>query len=721
MKKVCICCVLSLIAFRGFADEGMWLPLLLGEQVYGDMVKKGLKLTKEQLFSINKASLKDAVVLFGGNGSGAFVSSQGLIFTNYQYGYGAINASGAIDQHLLQDGFYARSRQEEMAAKGLYVECLLRIEDVSKELEDSVKGLSGNDRSAKLKFSMEVISRRHSDPLTSVTARISALFNGNQFLIFVYQHFNDIRLVAAPPESIGRFGGEIDSWNWPRFTGSFSVFRAYAGKNGQPSDYAMDNVPMQSKSFLPVSLKGLKEGDFAMIFGYPGNTNRYESSFGVKQKMDIENPSLIGLRTVRMNIMIAEMKKDPSIKLQLDSSYHILAGSIGFYTGESKELSKNDIYNQKKSNEVVFQKWADDQPAFENVLSDWSKVYDDWRPYSKHRLYLDEGILSSPLIAFAVSLLQVENALVKQGGGNIKKAIDAATEARSRFLKQENKISDQNIISAFTKMFYMDIDKNQRPIGFYEGLKGSFGDLNDENTYKKYVSSIFSNTMIFDDSKWFAFVSNPDANILQEDAAYKYATTFLRNWQGKYLPYYRQFILKNDELGKLFLKGLFQLEPKKIHYPDADSTMRVTYGNVRSYNPRESVHFDCMSTMKGVLEKYVPGDDAFDLPPKFVDLAKKRDFGPYADKQKNDIVVSFITTNDITDGNGGSPVLNASGELVGLALSGNFEAQSQKINFNATYSRTVCVDIRYVLWCIDKLGGAGNLISELRLIKPAAQ
>jgi len=720
-RKILLTIVLSAIFLRGFADEGMWLPLLLGEQVYNDMVKKGLKLTREQLYSINKASIKDAIIMFGRGCTGEIVSNEGLIFTNHHCGYETIAASSSIEHNYLHDGFYARSKQEEIPARGLYVDFLLKIEDVTREVEDSVKGLSGTDRETRLRAVLTAINARYSDSTKSITGKISPLFKGNQFLIFVYQRYSDIRLVGAPPESVGKFGGDTDNWEWPRHTGDFSIFRVYMNKNGQPCDYSPDDVPLKPKYYLPVSLKGLKDGDYAMIYGYPGSTNRYETSYGVKQKIDIDNPTLVKLRDMRLKYMFEEMKKDPAIKLQLASNYAMIANYWKFFDGETKQLLKYDIYGQKKSQEAAFQKWADDKPEFDHLFTDWAKAYDTWRPYSKHRVYLSEGIFGSPLIVFAASLQQVEYALVKPGGGDIKKALQAADEARKNFLKDENKPSDQHILAAVTQSFYKDIDKSQHPIGFYEGLKGIYGNLQDDQTYQKYATSVFANTMIFDDARWKAFITTPDANTLQEDPAYKHASAFLKNWQGKYLSFYQQFVTSNNESGRIYLKGIMQMDPRKIRYPDATFTMRVSYGNVKSYNPRDAVHYDYVTTLKGVLEKYVPGDYEFDLPAKLVDLAKKKDFGQYVDRQRNDIVVGFITTNDITGGNSGSPVLNANGELIGLAFDGNYEALSHKIAFDAQYNRTICVDIRYVLWCIDKLGGAPNIISELKLVREGAQ
>ncbi|MBS1947321.1 MAG: S46 family peptidase [Bacteroidetes bacterium] len=721
MKKIFIAIVLLVFGFRTFADEGMWLPLLLGEQVYSNMVKKGLKLTKEQLYSINKASIKDAVIIFGGGCTGEIVSSEGLIFTNHHCGYEAIAAASSIQHNYLHDGFYAKSKQEEIPAQGLYADFLLKIEDVTKEVEDSAKELSGAERAAKVQAAVTAINTRYSDETKSIIAKVSALFKGNQFLVFVYQRYNDIRLVGAPPESVGKFGGDTDNWEWPRHTGDFSIFRVYMSKEGKPSNYSPDDVPLKPKYYLPVSIKGFKDGDYAMIYGYPGGTNRYETSYGVKQKIDIDNPSLVTLRDVRLKFMFGQMKKDPAVKLQLAPEYANVANYWKFYDGESKQLIKYHIYDQKKNEEEKFREWAKGKPGFENIFPEWAKAYDTWRPYSKHRVYLIEGIFGSPLIDFAAALQQAEMALVKQGGGDIKKVMEELNAERKKFLESENKISDEEIVAATTMMFYNDIDKNQHPIGFYESLKGSFGNLKEESTYKKYAAALFGSTMIFDDAKWNAFNANPDAAVLQSDPAFAHAMAFLKNWQGKYFSFYKQFVTDNNELGRLYMKGIMQMDPKKTRYPDATFTMRVSYGNVKSYSPLDAVHYDYACTMKGVLEKYVPGDYEFDLPAKLIELANKKDFGQYLDKQKNDLVVTFITTNDITGGNSGSPVLNANGELIGLAFDGNYEALSHKIAYDAMYNRTICVDIRYVLWCIDKLGGAPNIINELKLVKPTAK
>ncbi len=717
MKKFLVTIVLLVLLLQVRADEGMWLPSLLGEKVYADMVKKGLKLTKEQLYSINKSSLKDAIIIFGGGCTGEIVSSEGLIFTNHHCGYDAIASASTVDHNYLKDGFFAKSKAEEIRTN-LSVQFLVRIEDVTSQIVDQVKGLMGKERNDKVQQLYNEIIKKATEG-TTYEARISPMFKGNQYLMFVYQRYKDIRFVGTPPESIGKFGGDTDNWEWPRHTGDFSVFRVYMSKDGKAADYSADNVPLKPKHFLPVSIKGLKDGDFTMILGYPGSTNRYETSYGVKLKTDIENPAIVNLRDARLKFMFDEMKKSEATKLQLASSYAGIANYWKFFDGERKQLLKYDVYGQKQKDETAFMAWAKGKPEYENLFSDWEKAYNEWRPYAKHRLYINEGILGSPLAAYASSLIQLENALVKQGStaADVQKAINAAKNARAAFLEDENKPSDMNILAATCMMFYNDIDKDQQPTQFYTTLKNQYGDLKEENTYKTWAKAVFANTMIFDDAKWNAFCEKPDATVLQADPAFAYASAFVKNWTGKYQPLYTSFMLKNNDLGRAYLKAVLEKNKGKDMYPDATFTMRLSYGQVKNYRPRDAVFYDNVCTLKGVMEKYVPGDYEFDLPKSLIDAYKAKNFGQYMDPVKKDIVVTFITTNDITGGNSGSPVINGKGELVGLAFDGNYEALSHKIAFDKDLNRTICVDVRYVLWCIDVLGGAKNIINELKLVK----
>ncbi|MEO6539986.1 MAG: S46 family peptidase [Ferruginibacter sp.] len=720
MKKIIIMAVLALSLFRAQAEEGMWLPMLLGQQVYNDMVKKGLKLTKEQLYSINKSSLKDAIIIFGGGCTGEIVSSQGLIFTNHHCGYSAISGASTLEHNYLRDGFYAYNKDQEIKST-LTVQFLDRIIDVTKEVEDQLKGLTYADRLKKIADIYKAITDKVADKENELAGRIYSMFKGNQHIMYVYKTYRDIRLVGAPPESVGKFGGDTDNWEWPRHTGDFSVFRVYTSKDGKPVSYSADNVPLKPKYFLPVSIKGFKDGDFAMIYGYPGGTTRYETSYGIKLKNEIDNPALVGLRDARLKYMHEQMIKDPAVKLKLADNYAGVANYWKFFDGETKQLIKYKVYDQKQAYENKFTTWAKGKPEYENVMADYAKNYAAWTPYSKMRQYLNEGILGSPLAGMASRLISLEDKLIKSNTpkAELNKALEAATAARAAFKESEDLPSDEKIVALTAMMFYQDVDKSQHPIGFYEGMKASWGSLESDVTFKNWAHEVFTKTMLLDDGKWKAFTDNPTAVALQEDPAFAYASAFLKNYTGKYASLRTDFLNKDAELGRAYMKGIMEMNPAaaKMMYPDANFSMRVSYGSVKSYRPRDAVFYDYVTTSKGVLEKYKAGDYEFDLPAKQIELLKKRDFGQYIDKRTNDLVVGFITTNDITGGNSGSPVIDGSGNLIGLAFDGNYEALSHKIAFDKDLNRTINVDVRYVLWCIDKLGGAKNIIDELKLVR----
>jgi Peptidase S46 len=718
MKKFMLSLVLFASILQARADEGMWLPMLLGQQVYNDMVKKGLKLTKEQLYAVNKSSLKDAIIIFGGGCTGEIVSNKGLIFTNHHCGYDAIASASTVENNHLKNGFYAMNMSQEIKSK-LTVQFLDKIVDVTKEVEDAVKGLSWADRTQKMPEVYKGITDKVLDKDNGLAGRIYSMFKGNQYLMYVYKTYRDVRLVGTPPESIGKFGGDTDNWEWPRHTGDFSIFRVYADKNGKPADFNSTNVPLVPKAFLPVSIKGIKDNDYAMIYGYPGGTNRYESSYGVKLKTDIENPSLVGLRDMRLKNMYEQMIKDPAVKLKLASNYAGVANYWKFFDGETKQLKKFKTYEQKQAYELGFTNWAKGKPEYENIMADYESNYKSWTPFSKQRQYLNEGVYGSPLASLAASLQLLESALDKAIPEDIKKATELVERNRKAYLEAANTTSDEKIVAATAMMFYNDVDKSQHPTGFYEALKVSHGDLAEESTYKKWAKDMFAKTMLLDDAKWNAFVANPTKDLLLADPAFNYAAAFAKNYNEKYAAKYTAFVNKNNELGRAYLKGIMEKDPAAAAkmYPDANFSMRVSYGNVKSYKPKDGLQCDFLTVSKGLLEKYVEGDYEFDLPTKQVELLKKKDFGQYIDKARNDLPVGFITTNDITGGNSGSPVIDGNGNLIGLAFDGNYEALSHKIAFDKDLNRTICLDVRYLLWCVDKLGGAKNIIDELKLVR----
>jgi hypothetical protein len=720
MKKLALTLIIFSFLFQPIAkaDEGMWLPMLLGEQVYADMVKKGLKVSKEQLYSMNQACIKDAIIIFGGGCTGEIVSKEGLIFTNHHCGYGAIAAASSVDHNYLRDGFWSKSKSEEIYAPGVHAQFLMKIVDVTDKVNEKIKDIPAAELTQKLPGVLAEMASKETEGST-YEGRIASMFKANQFLLFVYERYKDVRLVGTPPESIGKFGGDTDNWEWPRHTGDFSIFRVYTNKEGKAADYAADNIPLKAKYSLPVSIKGVKDGDYTMIWGYPGGTNRYETSYGVKLKTDIENPSLVDLRDQRLKFMLEEMKKDPAVKIQLASSYAGIANYWKFFDGESKQLLKFKTYEEKQADETAFLAWAKGKAEYENLFKDYDKMYAAWRPYSKQRVYMREGIFGSPLVSFASSLQKLDATLSKKEvtKEEVNKVTNDAKAARDKFIKSENAVSDKNILSFVVKAFYNDIDAAQHPVGFYEMIKSKFGDLKSNATYDAFANYVFTSTTILDNAKWDAMMANPDTAMLHKDPAFMIANSFIENFNSKYSSLYNDFNTQNFVLGKLYLKGILEMNKGKKMYPDANFTMRVSFGNVKSYSPKDAVKYSHICTLSGILEKYKPGDYEFDAPTKLIELAKAKDYGQYADAGAKDVVVSFISSNDITGGNSGSPVINANGELIGLAFDGNYEALSHKIKFDKDLNRTINLDVRYLLWVVDKFGGASNIIAELDLRK----
>lgn len=720
MKRFLVFILALNFAFKPVAkaDEGMWLPMLLGEQVYADMVKKGLKVTKEQLYSMNQASIKDAIIIFGGGCTGEIVSKEGLIFTNHHCGYNAIAAASSVEHNYLKDGFWAKTKQEEIYAPGVHAQFLIKIVDVTDKVNEKIKDLKALELTQKIGGILNEIATKETEG-TGYEGRVSSMFKGNQFLLFVYERYKDVRLVGTPSESIGKFGGDTDNWEWPRHTGDFSIFRVYMSKDGKAADFAADNVPYKAKYSLPVSIKGVKDGDYAMIYGYPGGTNRYETSFGVKLKTDIENPSLVSLRDQRLKFMYEEMIKDPAVKLKLAGYYAGVANYWKFFDGESKQLLKFKTFEEKQANEAAFVAWAKGKPEYDNLFENYAKAYDAWRPYAKQRVYLNEGIMGSPLIAFAANLQKLDATLSKKDASKeeITKLSETLKKIWTNFNNSEDVTSDKKILAYVTESFYNNVDATQHPKGFYSWMNTKFGELKNKQCYTLFADHVFNNTMLLDSKKWEAFIANPDTATLHKDAAFMVANTFNSNFASNYAKYFTEFNAQNNYLGRTYLKGVLEMNKGKKMYPDANFTMRVSFGNVKSYVPRDGVKYSHITTLSGIMEKYKPGDYEFDLPANLIEAAKKKDYGQYVDPSVNDIVVGYITTNDITGGNSGSPVLNAKGELIGLAFDGNYEALSHKIKFDKDLNRTICLDVRYLLWVVEKLGGATNIIQELDLKK----
>jgi hypothetical protein len=719
MKKILLSILLSAgILVNGWAeknDEGMWLPILLSQKNYGDMVAHGLKLTPEQLYSVNNASVKDAVVWFGGGCTGEVVSNEGLLITNHHCGYDAIAGLSSVSSNYLRDGFWAKSKDQELASPGLSVQFLVKMEDVTTEVMAALKDIPFEQWQAKLPEILKPITKKATDG-TNYEAFVREMFKANQFYLFVMEKFTDIRLVGTPTESIGKFGGDTDNWMWPRHTGDFSMFRIYAGKDNKPAPYSKDNVPYKPKHFLPISLKGIKDGDFSMIFGFPGRTNRYETSYGVQMAIEETNPAIVKLRDKRLNIMKAEMNKDMAVRLQQASRYAQIANYWKYFIGQTEQLKRNKVWDRKTNDEATFTKWASGKAEYQNIFTNLDQSYKTFRPYNKHGVYLREGVLATPMMSYAAAYLDLQKILSKDtvDPKALAGAIEMIKARQSGFLKIYNKEIDKNILASMLDAYYSDVEISQHPEYMAEILK-SKGKTNSEK-FMSFAEKVYNKSILTDTTATGKFLRNPSLKMLDKDPAIKCALAFLKNYNERFKPFADNFNMAITKEGKAYVKGLMEMSPSRNFYPDANSTMRCTYGNVKSYNPKDAIHYTYFTTLKGVIEKAVPGDAEFDIPEKLTQLYNNKDFGQYADATGN-VPVGFITTNDITGGNSGSPVINADGQLIGTAFDGNWEAMSGDIAFDEQYKRTICVDVRYLLFIVDKFGGATNLINEMTIVK----
>lgn len=701
------------------ADEGMWLPYLLGQQVYDDMVKKGLKLSKEQLYSINQASIKDAVVMFGSGGcSGVIVSNKGLMFSNHHCGFSVIADASNAEHNYLKDGFYARSLKEEVPSPGLTMRVLIKIEDKTGEIEDSIKGWTERERAVKLDKLLDSTAAR-SVRGSGYDGRIMPVFKGNQYLLFVFQTYKDVRLVGTPPLNVGEFGAISDDWRWPRHSCDFSIFRIYTGKDGRPAAYSPDNVPLIPRYSLPISIKGVKENDYTMVFGFPGNTDRYASSYAVKLKMEVEDSAMVVLRDLKLKYKYQEILENPAARSRLVPEYSGSANYRKFCEGEIRALRTFNVYSRRQEEEANFERWAAEKPEYAGILKEYAEIYAKWAPCLKERLYIIEGILGARLSSFATGYQRLESVLAAAGtpANVVAQAMKAADKNRREFVNIENRALDVEVLAKTCQLYYERIPAEGRPAGFYEALQSRFGSLNDSTTFHRWAMDLLANTMLLNENKWDSFMVHPDVAVLRADPIFAYDNAFIGNYLRKCGGIEQEFYQKKENLDRRYLKARMIMEPGKIQYPDANNTLRISYGQAKSYSVPGAERYDYECTVSEVLKKYKPGDIEFDLPDKYIDLCKQKEWGIYKDKGHNEVVTGFITTNDITGGNSGSPVLNAKGQLIGLAFDSNYESLDQKLQFQQETNRTLCVDIRYVLWCIDKLGGASNIIDELQVIK----
>jgi Peptidase S46 len=725
MKKSFLLFITTIMMFGARADEGMWIPMLIGKN-YDEMLRLGLRLSEDDLYNINHSSIKDAILQFGGGCTAEMISGNGLLLTNHHCGYDAIANLSTVERNLLDNGFWAHNIGEELPANGVTALFLQRMEDVTDKVREAIGNATGEEYNKKFDAIRKQIEEQAAEKGKYV-ANVKDYFNGNQFFLIIYKRYTDVRLVGTPPKSLGKFGGDTDNWMWPRHTSDFSMFRVYADENNQPKAYSPSNVPYKPKKYLPISIRGQKEGDYAMIFGYPGRTNRYEVSYGVDMAVNVVNPSIVACRDLRLSIMRKHMDMNKTTYLQLTSLYSRIANYWKYYIGQTEQLKRLNVVDKKRKSEDKFSAWERENNMDAGLLGKFGKIYADYTPYAKHYVYFTEGFRASALARMASGLKPLYDAYerhAKDKGGMSKDTVDKYVNAAKAIYRAAAKdfelATDKDIFAQMTELYYKNVPKEQLPDIYAKVIfnkqnqvrcKGKDCCFTGKN-YNEYANYVYSHTFLTDSNKFLAFCKAPSLSKLKNDAAVIYAVSYVKNYNKNLQPKVESFNLQKADLAREYLRQIMMQQKYKMLSPDANSTMRITYGNVLSYDPQDGVHYDYYTTLDGLMSKYKPGSDEFDAPKELVSLYKNKNYGRYADADGT-IHTCFITNNDITGGNSGSPVMNCYGELIGAAFDGNWEAMSGDIAFDKKYKRTIVCDIRYILFLVDKMGHADNLIREM--------
>lgn len=692
------------------ADEGMWLPFMLGRN-YEDMKKHGLKLTQEQLYSVNNSSLKDAVISFGGFCTGEIISKKGLVLTNHHCGYDAIADASTPEKNYLDNGFWAKSTTEEIPVQGLTATFMIRMEDVTqaiaKELNDK---MTPEERAAKIK-EISAILEKDAVAGTHYEAFVRDFYDGNEFYLFVKETFKDVRLVGTPPQSSGKFGGDTDNWMWPRHTADFSMFRVYAGADNKPAAYNAANVPLTPRHNLPISLKGVQKDDYAMIMGFPGRTNRFLTSYGVEQAISLEQPKIVDVRAKKLEIMRKYMKNDDAIRLKYSSKYAQVANYWKYFIGQTEQLKNNKVADKKRDLENKFSNYATGKSEYNNVLSDIENAYKATNATIYSKVYYSEFLRQVDLNSYTL----VYKAIAKiEADGKKEQAEQYRNFFKGRweeFFANNNMDIELETLEEVFKMYVKDIPADQQgELTKKIAAKGDAG-------ISKYMATVRSKSIFTDKARFDKFAAAYNAKTLEKDPLYALLADMDDAYQTTQADdKVKEAKVKLENATRLLVKGIRAMQPEKTFYPNANSTMRLTYGNVLPYAPKDAVYYDYQTTLDGVMEKEDPTNPEFVVDPRMKELWKKKDYGQYANKDGN-LIVNFLTNNDITGGNSGSPCINAEGQLIGAAFDGNWEAMSGDIYFEPNIQRTIVCDIRYILWIVDKCYGANNLISEMELVK----
>lgn len=709
MKKLLIGLIALTYSFGNIAraDEGMWLPFLIGRN-YEDMKKHGLKLTQEQIYSINKSSLKDAVISFGGFCTGEIISDKSLVLTNHHCGYDAIAGASTPEKNYLDNGFWAKDLKEEIPVPGLTATFMVRMEDVSATVLKELRAdMTAEQRAAKIKEVTDILVKDAVRTGENYEAFVRDFYDGNEFYLFVKETYKDVRLVGTPPQSAGKFGGDTDNWEWPRHTADFSMFRIYAGSDNKPAAFSDANVPLKPRHSLPISLKGVKQGDYAMIMGFPGRTNRYLTSYGVEQAISLEQPKIVDVRAKKLEIMKKYMDQDVAVRLNYSSKYAQVANYWKYFIGQTKQLKANKVADKKRAIESEFLKYAAGKAEYDNILSDIESAFKTTNDIIYIKTYQSEFVrqvdINSMVYMYKLAL-DAEAKGNKERAEQLKAA--AADQAKALFSERSMDI-EMETLAEVLKMYIRDV-----PVSQQMGIPKSIGvDGVDAFMARVAASSVFASKERYED-----FMANFSAETLKQDPLF----ILIKDLDEAYMkaalsPEVKAANEKLQRANRLFVKAVREMQPSKKFYPNANSTMRLTYGNVLAYEPRDAVKYDFVTTLDGVMAKEDPNVPEFNVDARIKELWMKKDYGQYGSNGK--LVVNFLTNNDITGGNSGSPCINGNGELIGTAFDGNWEAMSGDIYFEPNIQRTIVCDIRYVLWLVDKCYGATNLTSEMKLVK----
>lgn len=722
MLKRILTLILATTAFLSLrADEGMW-PLTLLQKIQDPMQARGLKLSAEDIYSINNASVKDAIVRLMSNGrmfcSGEIVSDKGLFLTNHHCGYGAIQELSTPQDNILSNGFWAKSISEERRAN-FQIGLLRKIEDVTDRVTAGTQ--INQDEAARntaiamnfKKVQNELIEAL-GDAKKNYVVDIAVFYGGNQYLAMYYEVYRDIRLVGTPPENVGKFGGETDNWRWPRHTCDFSMFRIYANGSNDPADFDEANKPYAPKHHLPVSLKGYQEGDYAMTMGYPGRTTRNTYSEGIKYLSGKERPMRVQLRRSIMDVYETYMKADKDIRLMYSDKLAGLGNYWNKFNGEAKELSRPDIYAARKAEERAFEAWVEKnnkQETYGTVTSLYDEAYAELTKIGLYNVYLQDGIANSVPMINALRSIGIYTALSDKNSDRGEAMAAQYAAGIDQSYREFNAEIEVRVIAAVFRHLMDDLDPTYLPASL---KKLAAKHKNDYTTMSQAVwkKSIFANPEAL--KKAF---EKPKAKTLAKDPIFQIVNEYMTILREDLAPNLSAANSKLSRAERLFLAAKAEMYPEKTVAPDANATMRLSYGTVKSYNAKDAVKYSYYTTSKGILEKYIPGDFEFDAPETLINMVKDQDFGQYKDATTGELHTCFLSDNDITGGNSGSPVINGNGELIGIAFDGNWEAIASDFGFMPDVQRTISVDIRYVLFIVDKLGGASNIINELTLVK----